>query len=488
MVTKFKKLHEKIAPVWNRLLSWKKQRAQSHVEQIRPKKAMNLAPEKQAELEKLCNQLFKRKDLITSGKLQFIGLAKIKKRMGKQWSGLSKIVYNTTEEVIDKHMGKGDIFIRYQDDTYLIIFAHASLEEGQEKAALIAEEIRRRLFELDENELRNIEIREAICEIRTDFLLDQPFPDFLDALAIDMVDFEETEEPPQDAPTEDTEENFGLSDLKGVDIGASDYKPKTIPLPKKGSLPQNLAFSYTPLWDVRRNALTTYLCLARETRDKRTVFEAHRALYAGQPSENRIAIDQKILDAVMVELSSMEKDGRKLLIACPVQYETLHHFESYELYKESLMRIPVTQRQFLVFYIMNMEGGMPPKNAYWFAAPLRQFCRHVFAEIPLRRDINFNYLRNTGVDVAGVRLDGTKRSEQETINLMTAFCSKAKILKMPMTFVLGVPTLSLTTSAVCATFDFLGGPAVHEEVARPDTIHRYRYEDLLSGLINQETP
>jgi hypothetical protein len=197
----------------------------------------------------------------------------------------------------------------------------------------------------------------------------------------------------------------------------------------------------------------------------------------------RIALDHQILDTVMAELANMEQDGRKLLIACPVQYETLHHFESYEIYKQSLERIPVQQRQYLVIYVLGMGIGVPPKNAYWFATPLRQFCRHVFAEIPLRRDINFNYLRNTGIDVAGARLDGTEKSEQETINLMTAFCTRAKVLKMPMTFLLGVPTLSVTTSAVCATFNFLGGPAIHEEVEKPDTIHRYRYEDLLSGLV-----
>src|SRR5690606_25158138 len=124
--------------------------------------------------------------------------------------------------------------------------------------------------------------------------------------------------------------------------------------------------------------------------------------------------------------------------------------------------------QFLILYVLNPEGNkMPLKDAYWFAAPLRQMCRHVFAEAPLRRDINFNYLRNTGIDVTGIRVDGLTISEQEAIGQITAFCSKAKALKIPMTFITGIPTLSMATSSACAGFDFLGGSIIHAPIDRP---------------------
>jgi hypothetical protein len=87
------------------------------------------------------------------------------------------------------------------------------------------------------------------------------------------------------------------------------------------------------------------------------------------------------------------------------------------------------------------------------------------------------------VDAAGVRLDSTAASEQEMIAVLNGFSAKAKSVKVPKTFVLGISSLSLTTSAVCAGFDFLGGTSIHEGVARPDTVHRYRYQDLLTGLL-----
>lgn len=484
MGMRVKNLIAKIAPIWRRFAFRGEKRTQSHVEQIHSRRLTALTPEKQADLEKLCDQLFRKKELITSGKLQLIGLSKVKQHMGKRWVGLSKIVYDTAEDVIDSHLDQGDIFIRYRDDTYIIVFARASLDEGHRKAALIADEIRRRLFALDEEELRSIEIREAIGEIRTDFLKEKGFPDFLDSLSFDL----------DDAPSQDTEgeipvaQDDAVPEIDGVDIDASAYRRKKTSTQKSPVSPGEITFSYLPLWDVRRNALTTYLCLARRTGAAGNLFDHYRALYKGHSDENKAAIDRMILDAVRGELASMEKDGRQFLIACPVQHETLHCFDRYEEYKQILAGIPAAQRQYLVFYVLNLDGYLPPKDAYWFAAPLRQFCRHVFAEVPLRRDINFNYLRNTGVDVAGVRLDAMAAApERETMNLMMAFSTKAKALKIPMTFVLGVPTLSLTTSAVCATFDFLGGPAIHDEVAKPDMVHKYRYEDLLSGFMNLGT-
>lgn len=464
----------KIPALLSRFLFWREK--QQPVQKIQRRKA--LSTENQTELEKLCAQLFKQKDALTSGRLQFIGLAKIQKRLGKRWASLSKIVFDTADSVIDEYTGKGDIFIRYKDDTYVMIFAQASVEEGKVKAALIASEIQRRLFELDEEELKDIEIRKAISEIKTNFIEDGGFTDFLDGFTAEEIPYE-------DDALLAREEKFSLFDAPVTDVDAQDYKAKTIKQSEISVLPENIRFSYLPLWDVPRNALTAYLCMGCAVTSQNNLLEAHKDLYKKLAANQRVDLDIKALKHVMAELKAMEENGRKLLIACAVHYDTLYRFEDYERYKTVLEQIPAAHKQFLVFLIMNMMEGRPPKNAYWFAQPLKGFCRHVFAEAPLRRDVNFRYLYNTGVDVVGVRLDKTAASEQEMIAILNGFSAKAKAVKIPKTFVLGISSLSLTTSAVCAGFDFLGGPAIHEAVAQPDTIHRYRHQDLIAGLLSK---
>ncbi len=479
MTSKFKILFPLPAFLKN-IFSRKKTSTQPYVEKIQSKRRNPLDPAKKAELEKLCEQLFSQKKHITSGKFQFIGLTKIRKKMGKKWAGLCKLVYDTAEEAIAEHTSPGDLSIRYKDDTYVIVFSRATLEEGRLKAALIAEDIQKKLFELNDEDLKDIEIRKAIREIRTDFLQQQSFPDFLDTIVDDDI--------PTSLPgQQDGEDMHGPGiGIEPVEVSPESHRYAASPANTVAPLPENIAFCYMPLWDVPRNALTTYLCTGYPVNSGDNLAEAHKNFYRKLSPEQKSNMDMQTLQHVMAELETLEKDGRQLLIACPVHYETVYRFENYEFYKNILEKIPASQKQYLVFVIINTGERLPPKNAYWFAAPLRAYGRHVFAEVPLRRDVNFNYLRNTGVDVVGVRLDDSAMSEHEIINILNGFAAKAKALKIPKTFAFEIPSLSLTTSAVCAGFDFLGGAAIHDAVGKPDTIHKYRHEDLLSALIGNE--
>jgi hypothetical protein len=449
---------------------------QTPVEHIRTKRKTQLTPKKQEKLEELCKQLFKQKELITSGKLQLIGLQKIKKRMGKKWQGLSRIVYETTESVIDEHMGKGDIFIRYKDDSYVIIFAHADPGEARLKAAIIAKEIQDRLFALDEEELRDLEIRQAIGQIKTDMFMEAGFLDDMSAMDSMFDDLE-------DDPDLLEDEGDPLADVKAVEIETetqSKETPATI-----GELSDdisNIEITYLPLWDTKRGALSTYLCLAKGEDDTDNFFAAQQELYKNADRALTTTIDIHILRAVGEELSAMAEDGRKFFLVCPVNHETVYHMEHFEAYKKALEEIPMKHRKFLLLFVMSVGNTQPPKNAYWFAKPLRTLCPHIFADIPLRRDVNFSYLSNAAVDVAGVRLSKDDITEPEIISLLNALSAKAKAANIKKTFALDVSSLSITTSAVCAGLDFLGGTAIHGLVEKPDNMHRYHHADLIKQL------
>src|SRR5262249_32222239 len=118
----------KIRNLWERLIPGRQDDAgaSKNVSQIYAGKAAPRSAEKQKKLEEMCEKLFEQKVLLTTGKMQLIGLSKIKKRLGKTWPGLQKIVYQTVDDAIAKYMSKADIFIRYKDDTYVILFANSS--------------------------------------------------------------------------------------------------------------------------------------------------------------------------------------------------------------------------------------------------------------------------------------------------------------------------------------------------------------------------
>lgn len=448
-----------------------------NIKHIHSKKRKALSPEKQAKLEALCQQLFKNRDWITSGKFQLIGLNEIKKKMGKQWEGLSKIVYETTEDVFDKYMDKGDVFIRYHDDSYIIIFAHATLEESREKIERIAEEIKQRLFALDEEELRNIQIRRLVNEMNSESFMESGFLDDMFGPADDGLEDLNIEFP------EEEEEDFS-DDVLQTAVGTDYQIQKVLENEDTFEMPE-LAYSYLPLWDTKRGALTTYLCLARNKNEAENIslYQTHKTLYQRISPTGKLVLDKAILAQVASRLQKILEEQKKFFIVCPIHHETVYNMESYERYKEALLNIPQEYRQFLLLLIMDTGGSSKRlKNPYWFAKPLRTMSPHVFAEIPLWRNINFNYLNNSGVDVVGVRIDKQKANEQETITLLNNFSAKAKLLKISQTFILDVPSLSITTSAICSGFDFLGGSAIHDPVEKPDNVHRYQHADLIKGF------
>ncbi|QQG35493.1 MAG: hypothetical protein HYS17_08100 [Micavibrio aeruginosavorus] len=397
--------------------------------------------------------------------------------MGKRWDGLCAVVYDTVEDVIIEHIGKNDLFVRYADDTYVIIFAYANLEEGKAKADAIAEEVRRRLFLLDEEELREIEVKKAVRELTADTLSRFDFPDFLG----EYVD--DSSEPVVNSVLEENQEDDYEAMGAAVEIEAHDYKPQS--KQDVARYLSNIKFSYMPLWDVRRAALTAYMCLAEDARGVATLLEGHKSVYAHLDSGGRVAADIQLLQHVMSELALMVEDGRKFLIVCPVCYETLFNFESYESYKECLESIPLQQRQFLVLLILKPEKQLNAKDAYWFLPAIKKYSRLFFAEVPLKQGIYFQSLKAIGLDGVGVILD-KHVEEKQAIGILGGFSNTAKSHKIPLTFVMGVSSLSLTTSSVCAGFDYIGGPAVHDSVAKPDAIHKYKHENIVSALMSKQ--
>jgi hypothetical protein len=107
-----------------------------------------------------------------------------------------------------------------------------------------------------------------------------------------------------------------------------------------------------------------------------------------------------------------------------------------------------------------------------------------FAEVPLKQGIHYQTLKSIGIDGIGICLE-KENPEQQIMGILNSFSSAAKSYKISHTFVLGVSSLSLTTSSVCAGFDYVGGTAIHDAVEHPDTIHKFRHENIVSALLEK---
>jgi hypothetical protein len=395
----------------------------------RARRSIDYTPAQQKELEFLCFQLFKRKALVTSGQLQLIGLEKVKQRMGAAWPAVKETVYGIVESAMTRHLSATDIFVRLKDDTYVIIFAEASLAQGTAAADRVAEEVKAQLGESKYGALRDIAVQKQVVETRAADMAHLSPAEALAALTF------------RRAPAEEA----GAAAPKGA-AAAGEVR-------------------YMPLWDHRKNALTTYVC------------EPVAGL--PPPGFNR---DVAMLKHVAAELDRMAKDGRKFLVVCRVTHETLYRQSSFEFFAAVARMIPPEQRRMLVFLVTNIRKNLHDNNGYWFSTELKKICRYVFLDLSDDPSLHLPLVVKYPVDGVGVRLEPGE-NEELAIGRLRAFHDRATAARVPRTFVFGVNTRSITTSAICMGFDFLGGGAIHEQVEAPDSMHRFRDEDLFSDVM-----
>jgi PAS domain S-box-containing protein len=85
------------------------------------------------------------KGAVVAGKLQLVGLARVKDDLGGRWAGMADRAFTVAERVIQRHLRPGDVFRRTKDGDYLVLFSHLSPTEAQFKAGAISAEIREKL-------------------------------------------------------------------------------------------------------------------------------------------------------------------------------------------------------------------------------------------------------------------------------------------------------------------------------------------------------
>lgn len=449
------------------LFSKEKEPAPLQKNEPTPTKTVNKKTAKKEQLNQLLEQLISRQDLITAGKMHFLGLDQIKEKFGDSWPEMEKLVYRIVEETIDKHKSAKDLFIRYKNDKYLIIFAHNDVEKSKQTIQTIAKEVRDRLLKLEEQGY-NTGIQVAVTQIEASKLSQSP--DIDDKLEIMF-------RPEEPSP----------STIKQQEIKAAPAKkPLKTSAPPKSPAPK-ISHDYLPLWDVQKNVLSTYLFRAKGMIKDGEASEGHDSYFLGMSPTQMATSDMNILQTVKAELNKMVKEERQLLIACPVHFNTLIQDRFLEKYLFECQTIPEDQKKYFVLIVDNLPDTIYEENIKKFTTRLKLHCKHMYAQIPIAKtDINnLKLLSKYGFDGVGTQLKKSRHGEKKLIQAMESFEQTVKKSGIPITFALDVYSLSVTTSAVCSGIDLLGGTAIHETVETPDQIYHFKHNSLFKNMINQ---
>lgn len=466
---------------------------------------------KQAEMEKLCEKLFQQQDMITSGRLNFIGLDKVRKRYGKSWEGLKHLVYETADSVIRKYMEPGDLFIRYREDVYLIIFARISHEEAHIKATLIAEEIRRRMFEDEREELEGVKIKREVRTVRTeplrrekglDNVYDKIFSGDIDAepkvrkaddraftipegakvqVGTDRAKTSRSVKVESNADSEQDNQACSEKISQNVEvIGVDRYQEALGTDQRAAKTTFDPDFCFVPVWDVKRAALSTYICVLETSQSDSDAFGAHKQVYEDLPHKQRLELDKAVLCRTVNELADLRRDGEHFFVCCPVHYETLMRDESFTSYQISCQKIPGNLQSHLFFIVFGCPAQVHRTTLAKFVGPLKNYCRSFCAEVPFGQDVDFVAYRSAGFDALGVDVPQYEKGTDLVIRDLEVFAKQAKKHYIPFIFALGVYSTDIIGSVVFPDFEFSAGAAIHTHVHKPDRAYQFRYQDHFS--------
>lgn len=406
----------------------------------------------QDEFESRLRSLLKDDTKPLAGKVNFIGLSKIREKLGDRWPKVEERADDITRKAIERRLVDADMYTKYKELHYVIVFAQLSHEQAQLKCALIAEEITKRLLGEDITP-DLLEVKTMVSQVEGKF----EFEDVpgVEVLAARIGDGPETQATAKDDDWWEDDDTDPLANIQLV---------------------------YRPMWDVKRNAVTTYVCAPARPGPAGRLLVGESEIPRLDDPEVALRLDQLVQKRVIGDLRKLVAAGQQQLLCVPVHFETLAVGQRRMTYIERCQRgIPPEGVKLLVFELTGVPEGIPQNRLLEIATSLKRFSRGVL----LRTTPTHPWFRppsETGIAALGVECHSSSVPEAKLIADMERFATAAKKVGLA-TYVHGLRTISLTTAAIAAGFDFVDGDVVTSVVEQPRGAYAYQMTDLYASQL-----
>ena len=405
--------------------------------------------------------LIAKQDTISAGGLQIIGMGRIRERLGDRWERYADRVHDTALRILKRRLDPTDVFSRQGDFGYVILFGALSEEEAQIKCSLIAEEIAYEVLG-KESGSEDVEVKQVV--IRLDGSVVAERVDLLSAVTRQL------------RKAYDAAESTG-SDDTGAEPGRVAEEHRGSPAP---SALAELGFCYRPVWHVYRQALLTVNCLPQR-RNCRSTLDFGHAVLGMDPDHQEIAeLDLLMLQRMIQDLMLLAQRGRLSLLAIQVHIKTLMGARSSRDFVALCQSIPEQLRDRVVFEVIELSKDVPQVSASRAIPRILPFCRTVIGQVPLGRT-DFEDLLNTGIATVGIDLGRRRLSESRLFEAMERFAERAAEVGFG-TFVHGLHSKSLATTAVCSGFRYLDGDGIRPAGSTAACVTHFKTPDLFRPL------
>lgn len=450
-----------------------------------------------------------------AGSIQVLGLEDTKKHFGPKWPHIAERVHRVIADIIEKRLARHDKYARLHETAYVMVFAGLDRNTAAMKAALIAEEISKRLF--GDKEQSSL-IKVGVAKIDTE---DAGAFELLDAQTLIRKITDETAKqenivhvgpatpdteasPRPDQKRDGSEAKRGQTNRSGsrkprlgtldqpgnekyawdaAEVSDEPASPEWIALREELLVPEELFFVYHPAWLVRREMIAAHCCVPARLAVNGTLITGGRAMPSRGRALENFGLDVLGLHKARNDLDEAATNNFAPVVVIPVHIETLETPKFRDSYVECASGIDEQRRRQVLFEIMGFTDETPSVTLVKAISYLRPYCREIIARTRLETR-NLHLLREIGVQVAGVDLANLPFREHEWFPMVTAFNERAANARLT-TFAHGLKTRSSVSGAVAAGFRYLDGRIIASPVEKPLPNRPWTARDVYSSLVSE---
>ena len=396
---------------------------------------------------------------LLSGRVNLIGLYKIKERFGASWERVADRADHIARNTIERHLTSGDIYTALHRIAYVVVFARLSPDQAQIKCAIIADEITKALLGEDGTDLLTVQTTVKRIDEKFNPESIKPADTGLASLSdSDQLEFVE----------EDTE------------VPADNTGPPSL-LRKENAL-ANLRFAYRPMWDNARNVVSAYRCTAQTPSPDGGGALVDAARLIGNDVVGIHRLDEAVRGQVLKDLEALLRDNCTLLLSLPVHFETLGAVARRRQYVEALGKgLDDRGRKLLLLEVEGLPQGVPQARLVEILAPLRPHCRAIMLHLPLDT-LDFSNVKGCGALAIGCDITAHAGPEFMLMQQLNRFARATADKTGLPSYLHGASSLSLVTAALGAGFAYIDGDAVAKLIDHPRGLVDFHVADLYRPL------
>jgi hypothetical protein len=379
---------------------------------------------------------------IAAGSFHLVGLAEIRERLGANWDRVRDKVHQETRRIIERRIGAKDVYFAGSADDYVLVFAVLGKSAAQLVCAKISQEVQRSM--LGDSETQDISVRTLVCEIDGNFRIEKTKLSDLVAAAVVA------------AATGSASAELVWADMPAPPT----FGPGAPALPKHAQS----GIVYRPVWDVRREAVSTYL-----TRRGPTV---------GAGPDELSRLEHEALQAGIEMLADLYQNQFRLRLSFPVSFEAIASVSRLRTYLALCRTIPEHLRKLVAFELVNLPIGVPNGRLTELAVALRPYCGLILATVDWRH-ADLSQFTKTGIRLVNAVISPGS-NEKQNMAEMDRFAIAAEKAEL-QSAIEGVGTSSLALAAKAAGVNFISGDRIGPCVEAPHGMLRISWNDVYFG-------